>query len=134
MQGCKPSIENGQDIRGENIMSATTRYNGSFGNYTQGTIYSVAQLKAFLIDAGASLADQDADAAGEVDQAMEQVIREVQPLMYYSTGTDGTITVIVDGHAVDADTLQARIRNMDTGSGYRFNAATVTLASSLTAA
>jgi hypothetical protein len=73
------------------------------------------------------------DGAGEVDQAMEQVIREVQPLMYYSTGTDGTITVIVDGHAVDADTLQARIRNMDTGSGYRFNAATVAAASSLTA-
>jgi hypothetical protein len=54
--------------------------------------------------------------------------------MYYSTGSDGTITVVVDGHAVDAATLQARIRNMDTGAGYRFNAATVVDATSLTAA
>ena len=30
-------------------MSATTRVNGS-GQFLQGTIYSVAQLKAFLID------------------------------------------------------------------------------------
>jgi hypothetical protein len=110
-------------------MSATTRVNGS-GQFLQGTIYSVVQLKAFLIDAGADISAQD----DGVDEAMEQVIREVQPLMYYSTGSDGTITVVVDGHAVDADTLQARIRNMDTGSGYRFNAATVTAATSLTAA
>jgi hypothetical protein len=110
-------------------MSATTRVNGS-GQFLQGTIYSVEQLKAFLIDAGADISAQD----DGVDEAMEQVIREVQPLMYYSTGSDGTITVVVDGHAVDADTLQARIRNMDTGSGYRFNAATVTAATSLTAA
>ena len=110
-------------------MSATTRVNGS-GQFLQDTIYSVVQLKAFLIDAGADISAQD----DGVDEAMEQVIREVQPLMYYSTGSDGTITVVVDGHAVDATTLQARIRNMDTGSGYRFNAATVTAATSLTAA
>ncbi len=115
-------------------MSATTRVNGSYGNYTQGTIYSVVQLKAFLIDAGGSLAAQDADAAGEVDQAMEALIREVQPLMYYSTGTDGTVTVIVDGHAVDADTLQARIQALGTVNSYSFASATVTAASSLTAA
>jgi len=115
-------------------MSATTRYNGSYGNFAQGTIYSVAQLKAFLIDAGGSLVNQDADAAGEVDQAMEAVIREVQPLMYYSTGTDGTITVVVDGHAVDATTLQLRLQALGTVNGYDLSGATVTLASSLTAA
>lgn len=115
-------------------MSATTRYNGSFGNYAQGTIYSVAQLKAFIIDAGATLATQDADAAGEVDQAMEALIREVQPLMHYSTGADGTVTVICDGHAVVASALQERIRAMGTVNSYDFSGATVTLASSLTAA
>ena len=115
-------------------MSATTRYNGSYGNYTQGTVYSVAQLKAFIIDAGATLAAQDADAVGEVDQAMEALIREVQPLMHYSTGTDGTVTVIVDGHAVDATSLQARIRAMGTVNSYDFSGATVAAASSLTAA
>ncbi len=115
-------------------MSATTRYNGSYGNYAQGTVRSVAQLKAFIIDAQAALTTQDADAVGEVDQAMEALIREVQPLMYYSTGTDGTVTVIVDGHAVDADTLQARIRAMGTVNSYSFASATVAAASSLTAA
>jgi hypothetical protein len=114
-------------------MSPTTRYNGSYGNYSQGTLRSVYQLKAFLIDAGATLAAQDADSAGEVDQAMEAVIREVQPLMYYSTGTDGTITVVVDGHAVDATTLQARIQAMGTVNGYDLSGATVTLATALVA-
>ena len=116
-------------------MSATTRYNGSFGNYSTGTLRTVAQLKAFLIDAGGSLAAQDADSAGEVDQAVEAVIREVQPLMYFVTDdTSGQIHVIVDGHAVDAASLQARIQAMGTVNGYSLAGATVTLASSLTLA
>jgi hypothetical protein len=114
-------------------MSTTTRVNGSFGNYAQGTVYTVAQLKAFIIDAQAALTTQDADAAGEVDQAVEAVIREVQPLMHYSTGTDGTITVVVDGHAVDAASLQARIRAMGTVNSYSLTGATVTLATALVA-
>jgi hypothetical protein len=113
-------------------MSATTRYNGST-KFVQGTLYSVLQLKAFLIDAGGSLAAQDGDNAGEVDQAMEALIREVQPLMYYSTGTDGTVTVVVDGHAVDATTLAARIVAMGTVNGYSFASATVTEATALVA-
>jgi hypothetical protein len=108
-------------------MSATTRVNGS-GQYTTGTLRTVAQLKAFVIDAGADLQTED----DGIDEAVEEVIREVQPLMYFvPSAGDGIIHVIVDGHAVDADTLQARIRNMDTGSGYRFNAATVTLGTSI---
>lgn len=114
-------------------MAATTRYNGSFGNYAQGTLRTVAQLKAFLIDAGATLATQDADAAGEVDQAMEALIREVQPLMHYSTGTDGTVTVICDGHAVTAQSLQERIIALGTVNGYSFASATVTEATALVA-
>ncbi len=115
-------------------MSATTRYNGSYGNYAQGTVRSVAQLKAFIIDAQAALTTQDADAVGEVDQAMEALIREVQPLMYYSASTAQTVTVIVDGHAVDATTLQARIRAMGTVNSFDFSTTTVAAASSLTAA
>jgi len=113
-------------------MSATTRVNGSFGNYAQGTLRTVAQLKAFIIDAGATLADQDADSAGEVDQALEAVIREVQPLMYYSA-TD-KIHIIVDGHAVDAATLQARIQALGTINSYDLSGATVTLGTSITVA
>jgi len=111
-------------------MSATTRVNGS-GLYTTGTLRSVVQLKAFLIDVGADLQAQD----DGIDEAVENVIREVQPLMYFTpSASDGIIHVIVDGHAVDADTLQARIRNLDSGSGYRYNAATVTLGTSIVVA
>jgi hypothetical protein len=107
-------------------MSATTRVNGS-GQYLTGSIVSVVQLKAFVIDVGADLQAQD----DGIDEAVEQVIRELQPLMYFTpTAGDGIIHVIVDGHAVDADTLQARIRALDTGSGYRYNAATVALGTS----
>ena len=108
-------------------MAATTRVNGS-GQYLTGTLVSVVQLKAFVIDVGADLQAQD----DGIDEAVENVIREVQPLMYLTpTASDGIIHVIVDGHAVDADTLQARIRNMDSGSGYRYNVATVTLGTSI---
>ena len=116
-------------------MSATTRYNGDFGNFTTGTLYSVLQLKAFLIDAGGDLQAQDCDAAGEVDQALAMVIKEVQPLMYFApSASNGEITVVVDGHAVDEVTLQARIRAMGTVNGYSLTGATVTPATSLTAA
>lgn len=113
-------------------MAAFTRTNG-FGQYAQGTVYSVAQLAAYVIDAGATLATEDDGA----DEAMELLIKEVQPLMYYSTGTDGTVSVIVDGHANTAASLQARIRGLGATAGpndYDFTGATVTAASSLTVA
>lgn len=112
-------------------MAGITRVNG-FGQYAQGTVYSVAQLKAFLIDAGGSLAAED-DGAKE---AMELLIQEVQPLMYYSTGSDGSVTVVCDGHGVDAASMQARIRALGSTAGpnnYDFTGATVTAASALVA-
>jgi hypothetical protein len=113
-------------------MAATTRYNGSFGNYATGTLRSVLQLKAFVIDAGGDLQAQDSDSAGEVDQAVEAVIREVQPLMYFTpSASSGLIHVIVDGHAVDAATLQARIQAMGTVNSYDLSGATVTLGTSI---
>lgn len=110
-------------------MSSTTRVNGSVGAH--GTLQSVMQFKAFVIDAGASLA-----AATAVDGALELLIREVQPLMYQSVGTDGVVHVIVDGHAVDAATLQARIQAIGTTAvgSYSFASATVTLGTSITVA
>ncbi len=112
-------------------MAGITRVNG-FGQYAQGTVYSVAQLKAFIIDAGGTLATED-DVAKE---AMELLIQEVQPLMYYSTGTDGSVTVVCDGHGVDAASMQARIRALGSTAGpnnYDFTGATVTAASALVA-
>lgn len=111
-------------------MSATTRVNGV--GFTHGTLYSVMQFKAFVIDAGATLAG----ASGVIDGALEQLVREVQPLMYYSTGTSGVVHIIVDGHAVDAATLQARIRAIGTNGidSYDFSGATVTLGTAITVA
>jgi hypothetical protein len=103
-------------------MSATTRVNGS--GHTHATLYSTVQLKAFVIDAGATLAS-----SGGIDQAIEMLVREIQPLMYESVSTSGVVHVIVDGHAVDADTLQARIRNLTSSDSYNFAGATVTLGS-----
>lgn len=105
-------------------MSATTRYNG--GGHTHGTLYSVVQLKAFVIDAGATLAS-----SGGIDGAIETLVREVQPLMYQSVGTGGVVHIIVDGHAVDAASLQARIRALGSADSYDFSGATVTLGSNI---
>jgi hypothetical protein len=108
-------------------MAATTRVNGS-GQYLTGTLVSLVQLKAFVIDAGGDLQAQD----DGIDEAVEAVIREVQPLMYLTpTAGDGIIHVIVDGHAVDATTLQARIQAMGTVNGYSLAGATVTLGTSI---
>ena len=107
-------------------MAATTRVNGSVGAH--GTLFSVVQLKAFVIDAGASLAGETA-----VDGALELLIREVQPLMYQSVSTSGVVHVIVDGHAIDATTLRDRIRAIGTTTvgSYDFSGATVTLGSNI---
>ncbi len=100
-------------------MAEFTRVNG-FGNYTTGTIRSVAQLKAFLItvkdDSNTAVDLQTLDDGA--DEMVEAVIREVQPLMYYlPSSSAGTIHVIVDGHAVDATTLQLRLRKVVAGVG-----------------
>lgn len=109
-------------------MSTTTRVNPVAGtNTTPGTLYGVAQLKAFLIDAGG-----DISAKTGVDSAIETLIREVQPLMYLvPNAANGLVHVIVDGHAVDATGLQLRIRALGTVDSYDFSGATVTLGTSI---
>ena len=123
-------------------MSATTRVNGS-GQYTTGTIRSVAQLKAFIITVkGTSTAVDLQELDDGVDELVEAVIREVQPVMYFATSSSaGTISVIVDGHAVDAASLQARLRKVVAGVGgdstygtEATNVTTVTAGATLTVA
>lgn len=118
-------------------MSASTRVNPVAGytnsdgvdttGHTHGVLFSVMQLKAFVIDCGATLASQ-----GGIGGAIEAVFREVQPLMFESTSTSGVVHVIVDGHAVDAATLQARIIALGTVNGYSFASASVTLGTHIT--
>jgi hypothetical protein len=98
-------------------MSATTRYNGDYGNFTEGTLYTVAQLKAVLVtvlddsSTAVSLAAEDTDGAGEVDQLVPLLVKEFQPLMYIVKGAShNELHMIVDGHAVDATSMQARAR------------------------
>jgi hypothetical protein len=122
-------------------MSATTRVNGS-DFYTGGTLVSVYQLKAIkieLMDASSGAINCSTLDDG-VDELVEAVVREVQPLMYQlaGTGSTGIIHAIIDGHAVDADTLTARVRNVVIGLGSYGTQATndsvVTVGSSISVA
>jgi hypothetical protein len=106
-------------------MASQTRINPVAGatnaGHTHGTLFSVVQLKAITVDCGATLASQ-----GGIGGAIEAVFREVQPLMFQSVGTSGVIHLIVDGHAVTAASLQARIIALGTVNGYDFSGAAAT--------
>lgn len=98
-------------------MAGLTRTNGASQGAVE-TLYSTAQLKAFLVtvkDASDTAIDLDADDA-TVEGSVEQIIRECSPLMYFiDSGSNGTIHMICDGHAVNAATLQARVRAVAAG-------------------
>lgn len=122
-------------------MSATTRVNGDFDKFTEGTLYSVYQQKAIAVsvkDAGGvavDLSNQDCDNAGEVDQAVAVIVKELQPLMYVLKGAaHNEIHAIVDGHAIDVDTLEARIQHLGTVNGVDVSGSTVLIGSSITVA
>ena len=101
-------------------MTTTTRVNGGTGAH--GTQGSVMQLKGFEIDAIVSLA-----AKAGVDSTIEAIVREFQPLMYVSTGTAGKIFMIVDGHSVNAASMELRLQALGTVDSINLASATVTL-------
>lgn len=107
-------------------MASVTRATGL--GHAHGTLYSTLQLKAFVIDAGATLASQ-----GGIGGAIEAIAQELgtTSMLFESSGTNGKLVVIGDGHAVDATILQARIRNIGTVNGYDLSGATVTLLTSV---
>ena len=113
-------------ILGDKNMAGVTKVNGI--GHAHGTLYSTMQLKAFVIDAGSSLSAQ-----GGIGGAIEALAQELGSalLMFQSVSTNGLVHVIVDGHAVDADGLEARIQNMGTVNGYDFSGASVTLGSNI---
>lgn len=119
-------------------MAGFTRTNGA-SQAIVGSLKTVVQLKAFLVtiknDSNTAIDLRSDD--GVVEGKLEQFLREVQPLMYYATDDNaGTVTIVVDGHAVDADTLQIRVRNVfgAAGTNGSANDSTVVEATSLTAA
>lgn len=99
-------------------MAEFTKTNGS--GFDHNVQYSVANLKCFELDAGATLAAKDA-LGGFIDLVMQ----EMQPLLYKSTGTAGKIFMVCDGHAVTAASLQARYQAMGTVDGIDVSALTV---------
>jgi len=88
---------------------------------TVGNVYSVVQLKAFVVtvkdDSNTAIDLRSYDAA--YGSELDLLIRELQPLMYFVTNDNsGTIHMIVDGHAVTAASLQARVRAAAVALGF----------------
>lgn len=110
-------------------MATFTRVNGL--GHAHGTLYSTAQLKALVIDLGA-----DASGQGGIGGAIEAVMQELGSnlLMAQSTGTAGAFHAIVDGHAIDGASVQARIRALGTVNGYDLSGATAAEGTSITVA
>ena len=100
-------------------MAEVTRVNG--GGSDHNVQYSVVQLAAFEVDALVSLA-----AKGGIDSTIEAIVREFQPLMYISSGTAGKIAMIVDGHGVDAASMEDRLQALGTVDSIDLSSATVT--------
>ena len=90
------------------------------GDNAVGTLESVAQLKAFVIGF-------DADSDGTDDNPIDLrandgahgslydlILRELQPLMAHAPNDDtGVLHVIMDGHAVTAASIEARMEALD---------------------
>ena len=108
-------------------MAGLTRTNGV--GHAHATLYSTAQLDAYLVDLGA-----DASGQGGIGGALEAVAQEIAPLMFDSEGTAGAVHMIVDGHANTAASIQARIRALGTVNGYDLSGATATLGGQITVA
>jgi len=101
-----------------------------------GTLESVVQLKAIIItvkddsDTAVDLRDED----GVHGSMYDLILREVQPLMAFAPdGDTGVIHAIVDGHAIDAATLQTRVRQIASATPAN-NDSTVAVGTSFTVA
>jgi hypothetical protein len=101
-------------------------------NFVANTLFSVTQTAAYLIqvfeDDGSTAINLTAQDGGDgttgvSGQLIEAIVRECQPLMYMAapSGDTNAIYMIVDNHAVDAATLQARIRNLGATSSNQRN-------------
>ena len=101
-------------------------------NYLANTLFSTSNVAAFLVEVfeddgttAINLTAQDGGdgTTGVSGQLVEAIVSECAPLMYMAapSGDTNAIYMIVDGHAVDADTLQARIRQLGAINGNQRN-------------
>jgi hypothetical protein len=85
---------------------------------TAGTVYSL-NAKAFLVtvkNAAASARDLRAE-DDAVDEAVEMIVKELNPLMFFVTNSSaGTMHIVTDVSLSAAD-IQTRIRNLGTAVG-----------------
>lgn len=115
-------------------MAAVSRLTG-FGNYVIPTLYATNDAKAFLITIcstsnGSNTAVDLRSLDDGADEAVENIIRELAPLMYQGkNAADGIIYVIMHGHNVDAASIKARL----VGLGYGTDT-TVALGTAITVA
>ena len=105
---------------------------------TVGTLYPL-NAKAFLVtvkNAAASARDLRAE-DDAVDETVEMIVKELNPLMFFVTDSSaGTMHIVADVSLSAAD-LQTRIRNLGTAVGPNdidVTGTTVTLATSITVA
>ena len=98
-------------------MGSFTRTNGL--NCAVATVYNL-NANAFLItvkNAGASAIDLRAE-DDAVDEVVEQIVKEINPLMFFVTNSSaGTIHVIMDQSVNLASELQVRIRRIGIDGG-----------------
>jgi hypothetical protein len=94
------------------------------GDNVVGTLESVAQLKAFVIGIdsdsdGTDDAPVDLRAVDGVHGSLyDLILRELQPLMAFAPdGATGVIHVIMDGHAVTAASIKARLAGDASNAG-----------------
>ena len=98
-------------------MGSVTRVTGL--NCTVGTLYNL-NANAFLItvkNAAASAIDLRAE-DDAVDEVVEQIVKEINPLMFFVTNSSaGTIHVVMDQSVNLASELQVRIRRIGIDGG-----------------
>ena len=127
-------------------MAGQTRVHGS-GLSVAATVFSqgATAFKIIVKIANGTAVDLRAE-DDALDETVEQIIKEINPLMYMTTNADtGIITVVCDANVTASD-LQARIRTIGRASNYPTSTVTavgpnnidtsgtlVTVASTLTA-
>lgn len=115
-------------------MAQVTRSTG-FGNFVIPTLYSTSDVKAFVITV-CSTSNGDNTAVDlralddGADEAVENIMRELSPLMYQGkNAADGIIYVVMHGHNADAAGIKQRL----VGLGYGTDTV-VTLGTAITVA
>ena len=100
-------------------MAGQTRVNGS-GLSTAGNVFSNGSVFAFKIlvkIANGTAVDLRAE-DDALDETVEQICKEINPLIYHTTNDNsGTMTVVCDNSVTAAD-LQTRIRTIGTAANY----------------